>query len=67
MVDRSIEPADRSVVVAVVDGELTVKRLAMCNNVAELHAENHKYAPLQLKHNKNIVYCTFVNPKYYGN
>lgn len=49
VVDRSIEPADRAVVVAVIDGELTIKRLVKRNGVAELHAENPKYAPIRFK------------------
>ena len=55
VVDRSIEPADRSVVVAVVDGELTVKRLIMRNHIAELHAENHGFAPLQFKEGQELT------------
>ena len=55
VVDRSIEPADRCVVVAVVDGELTMKRLVMRNNIAELHAENPKYAPLQFKEGQELT------------
>jgi len=49
VVDRSVEAVDRSVVVAVIDGELTVKRLVFRNGVAELHAENPKYAPILCK------------------
>ena len=55
VVDRSIEPADRSVVVAVIDGELTVKRLIMANGTAELHAENRKYAPIQFKEGQELT------------
>jgi DNA polymerase V len=47
--NRSVEPVDRSVVVAVIDGELTIKRLVKRDNVIELHAENPKYAPIQFK------------------
>lgn len=47
VVDRSLEAADRSVVVAVIDGELTVKRLRLCDGRAELHAENPDYAPIR--------------------
>lgn len=49
VVDRSIEPVDRTVVVAVIDGELTIKRLMKRNGVAELHAENPRYAPIRFK------------------
>lgn len=55
VVDRSIEPADRSVVVAVVDGELTVKRLRLRNGIAELHAENPRYAPICFKDGQELT------------
>lgn len=48
VVDRSLDAADRSVVVAVIDGELTVKRLILRKGTVELHAENAKYAPIRL-------------------
>ncbi len=40
VVDRSLAPADRSVVIAVVDGALTVKRLRKAGGKAWLAAEN---------------------------
>lgn len=40
IVDRSITPADGHVVVAVVDGEMTVKRLRFTAEGVVLHAEN---------------------------
>ena len=49
VVDRSVEPVDRAVVVAVIDGELTIKRLIKRNGEVELHAENPKYAPIRFK------------------
>ncbi len=55
VVDRSIEPIDRSIVVAVVDGEFTVKRLALCNGVTELHAENPKNAPICFKEGQELT------------
>ena len=55
VVDRSVEAMDRSVVVAVIDGELTVKRLAYRNGSAELHAENTKYAPIRLKEGQELT------------
>jgi DNA polymerase V len=54
VVDRSLEPADRSVVVAVVDGELTVKRLRLQDGRAELHAENPDYAPIRLQQDQEL-------------
>jgi DNA polymerase V len=55
VVDRSLQPAHRSIVVAVVDGELTVKRLITRNGVAELHAENPKYAPICLQEGQELT------------
>jgi DNA polymerase V len=55
VVDRSVEPIDRSVVVAVVDGELTVKRLVLRNGTAELHAENPKYVPIRFKEGQELT------------
>lgn len=49
VVNRTLEPVDGSVVVAVVDAELTVRRLIHRNGVAELHAENPKYGPIRLR------------------
>lgn len=55
VVDRSIAPVDRSVVVAVVDGELTVKRLVLRRGTAELHAENPKYAPIRFREGQELT------------
>lgn len=55
VVDRSVQPVDRSVVVAVVDGELTVKRLIMRSGTAELHAENPKYAPIRFQDGQELI------------
>jgi DNA polymerase V len=43
IVDRSIEPRDGVVVVAVVDGELTLKRLSVLRDRVVLRAENPRY------------------------
>lgn len=40
IVDRSIEPRDGHIVVAVVDGEMTVKRLRVTDSGVVLQAEN---------------------------
>jgi DNA polymerase V len=49
VVDRSIEPKDGKVVIAVVDGELLVKRLKLKNGQVSLVAENPDYPPLILQ------------------
>ena len=55
VVDRSVKAVGRSVVVAVIDGELMVKRLVYINGIAELHAENPKYTPILLKESQELT------------
>lgn len=43
VVDRSLEAREGSIVIAVLDGELTVKRLRRKNNKVELVPENDRY------------------------
>lgn len=48
IVDRSIEPRDKNVVIAVINGELTVKRIRMRKNKITLEAENDSYSVRQI-------------------
>ena len=48
VVDRAIEPADGSVVIAVVNGELTVKRLCQNGERLLLLPENDEYYPVEI-------------------
>jgi DNA polymerase V len=48
VVDRSLEPADKSVVIAVVDGELTVKRIRIRKVKITLEPENENYPTQQI-------------------
>lgn len=48
VVDRSLEPVSGRVVIAVINGELTVKRLFRHNGEARLLAENPNYPPIEL-------------------
>ena len=43
VVDRSIEPRDKNVVIAVINGELTVKRIRIRKNKLTLEAEHDDY------------------------
>ena len=54
VVDRSLEPADKNVVVAVLDGELTVKRLFKQNGVLRLLPENLNYQPIEITPQQTI-------------
>jgi DNA polymerase V len=46
IVDRSLDPGDKKIVIAVVDGELTVKRLRLHNDKVTLEPENDNYPTL---------------------
>ena len=48
IVDRSLTPADGRIVIAVVDGELTVKRLSRQHGRIRLLPENPRYPPIDI-------------------
>ncbi|MDN6679346.1 MAG: S24 family peptidase, partial [Yaniella sp.] len=48
IVDRSINPRDGHVVVAVVDGDMTVKRLRVTSSGVVLQAENAEYPDVEV-------------------
>ena len=48
VVDRSLEPANNNIVIAVINGELTVKRLIKNRKYCRLVAENPNYPPLEV-------------------
>lgn len=48
VVDRALEPTDNSVVIAIVNGELTVKRISKRSGKLFLTPDNDKYAPLPI-------------------
>ena len=54
VVDRSLEPTDKNVVVAVLDGELTVKRLFKQNGLLRLLPENLNYQPIEITSQQTI-------------
>ena len=54
IVDRSIEPRHRHIVLAVINNEYTVKRLYNQNGVIELHAENSLYPPIRFRENEEL-------------
>lgn len=55
VVDRALHPADGRVVIAVLDGELTVKRLRLRDGRVQLVAENPAYAPITLANDAELV------------
>ncbi|MEE9354348.1 MAG: translesion error-prone DNA polymerase V autoproteolytic subunit [Methylococcaceae bacterium] len=55
IVDRSIEPTHDKIVIAVVDHELTVKRLYRRNGVLQLKPANPDFPTIVLKHDMELV------------
>lgn len=48
IVDRALEPKNNDIVIAIVDGELTVKRLVIKDNKIYLYPENSNYKPIEI-------------------
>lgn len=55
VVDRSIAPQDGKIVIAALDGELTVKRLSIKSTGTWLVPENDAYPPIAVKEEADIV------------
>lgn len=54
VVDRSLAPKDNNIVIAVINGELTVKRLQMLKNKIYLLPENRNYEPIEITEEMNF-------------
>ena len=48
IVDRSLEPENRSIVLAVIDGEFTVKRVNVNDDALYLMPENSNFSPIKI-------------------
>jgi len=55
IVDRSLEASSGKVVIAEVDGQLTVKRLLKLNDSFSLQSENSSYPPIELQEGNEVV------------
>jgi DNA polymerase V len=55
VVDRSLDAASGDIVVAVIDGELTVKRLWQRGGRVRLIAENPAFTPIELKDGQELA------------
>ena len=55
VVDRSLEPDHGAIVIAAVDGELTVKRLSLTKGKIFLVAENPDYPPIEVKEGQEMM------------
>lgn len=55
IVDRSIAPTHGKIVIAALDGALTVKRLSRQQGNVQLVSENKKYRPIEITENQDLV------------
>lgn len=55
VVDRSLEPQNGKVVIAVLNGELTVKRLHKTKGKIMLVPENDRYAPIEITSEHELI------------
>ncbi len=55
IVDRALKPLDGRVVIAALDGELTVKRLVFRNKRPWLVPENPDYAPIEVREGLDCI------------
>jgi DNA polymerase V len=54
IVDRSLQPMDGKIIIAVLNGDLTVKRLKIKDGIYTLIPENKNYAPIQITEEMNF-------------
>ena len=54
VVDRSLEPGNKKIVLAVLDGEFTVKRLVEKRGRLYLYPENPDYTPVEITEEKSF-------------
>lgn len=55
VVDRSLEPCDGSIVIAALNGELTVKRLSLSTNKVQLLPANPQFDPIDITEDHEMV------------
>ena len=55
IVDRSVTPKDKNIVVAMLDGEFTVKRLRRKKSQVFLVAENNAFPPLEITDEQELI------------
>jgi len=48
IVDRSISPSDKKIIIAVVNGDFTVKRIRIRNDKIFLEPHNSSYSPIEI-------------------
>lgn len=55
VVDRSLEPADGKIVISLIDGEFTVKRLRLETDCLYLIPENDAYQPIKVTEENQLI------------
>lgn len=55
VVDRSMEARHGMIIVAILNGEHTIKRLHITQDSVELRPENPCYSPIRLKEHEELV------------
>lgn len=55
VVDRSIEPVHGKIIIAAINGELTVKRLVKTDTSCRLVAENPNYPPIEITEDLSCI------------
>ena len=54
IVDKSLTAKPGHIIIAMIDGEFTIKRLSIKNNELYLKAENHSYPDFRFKNHINV-------------
>ena len=55
IIDRSITPSHGKIIVAAIDGQLTVKKLHVKNNEMLLMPENMNYSPIKINQDNEVL------------
>lgn len=55
IVDRSLDPRDKSIVIALVEGEFTLKRVHLIKNKLYLVPENSNYDPIEITEEMDFI------------
>ena len=55
IVDRSLDPKSNSIVIAVIDGEFTVKKIKKIKSKLYLQPNNALYKPIQITSNMDFI------------
>ena len=54
IVDKSLTARPGNIIIAIIDGEFTIKRLSIKNNELYLKAENHNYPDFRFKNHIDV-------------